>query len=88
MDKKNLQSEIGDIKKMLSEIQKEDRSVKVAFDTLYQELDHYKSEFSLKLEKQLLQDLLTFYDSLLWFQQTIEEQPENINDNIQYLRIQ
>ena len=85
MDKKNLQSEIGDIKKMLSDLQKEDRSVKVAFDTLYQELDHYKSEFSLKLEKQLLQDLLTFYDSLLWFQQTINEQPENINDNVQYL---
>ena len=85
MDKKNLQSEIGDIKKMISDLQKQDRSVKVAFDTLYQELDHYKSEFSLKLEKQLLQDLLTFYDSLLWFQQTINNQPENINDNIQYL---
>ena len=85
MEDNNIKSDIDEIKKTLAAIQKEDRSVKVAFDTLYQELDHYKSEFSLKLEKQLLQDLLTFYDSLLWFQQTISDQPENIDDNLKYL---
>ena len=59
-----------------------------AFDALYEELRQYKDDFVFQSEKPLLLDLLLFYDSLNWFQQSLVKQemsPEVIADSFQYL---
>lgn len=59
-----------------------------SFDTLYEELKQYKEDFIFQMEKPLLLDLLLFYDSLNWFQQSIikgEMSPDVIADSFQYL---
>ncbi len=59
-----------------------------AFDALYKELRQYKEDFIFQAEKPLLLDLLLFYDSLNWFQQSIikgEMSTEVISDSFQYL---
>ena len=59
-----------------------------AFDALYEELRQYKDDFIFQMEKPLLLDLLLFYDSLNWFQQSLVKQemsPDVIADSFQYL---
>jgi molecular chaperone GrpE (heat shock protein) len=59
-----------------------------AFDQLYEELRQYKEDFVFQQEKPFLLDLLLFYDSLNWFQQSIERKemsPDVITDSFQYL---
>jgi molecular chaperone GrpE (heat shock protein) len=59
-----------------------------AFDQLYEELRQYKEDFLFQAEKPLLLDLLLFYDSLNWFQETLIKQemsPDVIADSFQYL---
>lgn len=59
-----------------------------AFDALYEEMRQYKEDFIFQMEKPLLLDLLLFYDSLNWFQQSLVKQemsPEVIADSFQYL---
>ena len=59
-----------------------------AFDKLYDELKQYKNDFVFQAEKPLLLDLLLFYDSLNWFQESLVKQemsPDVIADSFQYL---
>ena len=59
-----------------------------AFDQLYDELRQYKEDFIYQAEKPFLLDLLLFYDSLQWFQQSLQKKdmsPEVISDSFQYL---
>lgn len=59
-----------------------------AFDQLYEELRQYKEDFVFQQEKPFLLDLLLFYDSLNWFQQSLERKemsPDVITDSFQYL---
>lgn len=59
-----------------------------AFDQLYEELRQYKEDFVFQAEKPLLLDLLLFYDSLNWFQDSLvknEMSPDVLADSFQYL---
>ncbi len=59
-----------------------------AFDALYEELKQYKEDFIFQNEKALLLDLLLFYDSLNWFQNSLikkEMSREVVADSFQYL---
>jgi molecular chaperone GrpE (heat shock protein) len=59
-----------------------------AFDQLYEELRQYKEDFVFQAEKPLLLDLLLFYDSLNWFQDSLvknEMSPDVLSDSFQYL---
>src|SRR5690606_32226803 len=59
-----------------------------AFDHLYEELRQYKEDFLYQAERPLLLDLLLFYDSLNWFQESLVKQemsPDVIADSFQYL---
>jgi molecular chaperone GrpE (heat shock protein) len=59
-----------------------------AFDQLYEELRQYKEDFLFQSEKPFLLDLLLFYDSLNWFQQSLQRQemsPDVVADSFQYL---
>jgi molecular chaperone GrpE (heat shock protein) len=59
-----------------------------AFDQLYEELRQYKDDFIFQTEKPFLLDLLLFYDSLNWFQQSLQKQemsPDVVADSFQYL---
>ena len=59
-----------------------------AFDQLYEELRQYKDDFLFQAERPLLLDLLLFYDSLNWFQESLikgEMSPDVIADSFQYL---
>ena len=63
----------------------EESATKKAFSTLYKELEQYKAEFVFKMEKDLLLDLLSFFDSLMWFQTVVATNPENTDENLKYL---
>ena len=80
-----LKDELDAIRDTLERMKKEDGALKKAFDTLYLELEQYKSEFVFSFEKQLLLDLLTFYDSMIWFRETLKDAPENTDENLDYL---
>ena len=59
-----------------------------AFDQLYEELKSYKNDWQYQAEKPLLLDLLLFYDSLNWFQESLvkkEMSRDVIADSFQYL---
>lgn len=60
----------------------------VAFRAMHDELQQYKDDFMLQVEKPLLLDLLLFYDSLNWFQESLVKQdmsPDVLEENFQYL---
>lgn len=66
----------------------QDSTQQRAFDTLYDELKQYKEDFLFQAEKPLLLDMLLFFDSLHWFQQSLQEKdmsPEVVSDSFQYL---
>lgn len=77
--------ELQQIKGNLEHFLREDSSTKRAFDTLYQELQQYKSDFLFQFEKSFLIDLLSFYDSLVWYQNMLESDSDNSKESFSYL---
>lgn len=85
---RRLVHEMGEMRKMVSDRLNNDRVREKAFDQLYEELRQYKDDFRFQAEKPLLLDLLLFYDSLNWFQESLIKQemsPDVIADSFQYL---
>lgn len=83
-----LSQEVATLRDLLEQSARRDDIQKKAFDALYEELRQYKEDFIFQMEKPLLLDLLLFYDSLNWFQQSLLKQemsPEVIADSFQYL---
>ena len=83
-----LGDEVGSLREFVDQQGKRDEVQQRAFDALYEELRQYKEDFIYQQEKPLLLDLLLFYDSLNWFQQSLVKQemsPEVIADSFQYL---
>lgn len=83
-----LAEEVGSLRDTLEQVARRDEIQKQAFDALYEELRQYKEDFVFQAEKPLLLDLLLFYDSLNWFQQSLLKQemgPDVIADSFQYL---
>jgi len=80
--------QLDGIRQALSERSALEQTQQQAFDSLYEELRQYKEDFIFQAEKPLLLDLLLFYDSLNWFQRSLQEEemsPEVIADSFQYL---
>ncbi len=88
-DNDQLAAELGEMRKLMADISAAEKSREdKAFDQLYEELRQYKEDFLFQAEKPLLLDLLLFYDSLNWFQETLVKQemsPDVIADSFQYL---
>ena len=84
-----LRDEIGALSTLVNErLNTEDPVKKQAFDQLYEELKAYKGDWQYQAEKPLLLDLLLFYDSLNWFQESLVKQEMSrdvIADTFQYL---
>ena len=84
----DIKDSIEGIRQHLEEQNEREDLQKKAFDQLYEELRQYKEDFVFQNEKPLLLDLLLFYDSLNWFQQSLvkkEMSPYVIADSFQYL---
>ncbi len=85
---RRLAQEIGEMRKMVNDRLNNDTVREKAFDQLYEELRQYKEDFLFQAEKPLLLDLLLFYDSMNWFQESLIKQemsPDVIADSFQYL---
>lgn len=85
---RRLAHELAETRKMVNERLANDKVREKAFDQLYDELKQYKEDFLFQAEKPLLLDLLLFYDSLNWFQESLVKQemsPDVIADSFQYL---
>lgn len=83
-----LAEEVSSLRDALAQLAQREEVQKKAFDALYDELRQYKEDFIFQAEKPLLLDLLLFYDSLSWFQQSLLKQemgPDVITDSFQYL---
>ena len=84
-----LAAELAEMRQVIADISAAEKSREdKAFDQLYEELRQYKEDFLFQAEKPLLLDLLLFYDSLNWFQETLVKQemsPDVIADSFQYL---
>lgn len=83
-----LAEQVSDLREFVQQQGRRDEIQQRAFDALYEELRQYKDDFIFQMEKPLLLDLLLFYDSLNWFQQSLVKQemsPEVIADSFQYL---
>jgi molecular chaperone GrpE (heat shock protein) len=77
-----------EVERLRAALEQQNETSRRSFDALYEELRQYKEDFIFQSEKPLLLDLLLFYDSLNWFQQSIikgEMSPEVIADSFQYL---
>jgi molecular chaperone GrpE (heat shock protein) len=84
----NSEAVTGELARLRAAIEQQNDVQRKSFDTLYEELKQYKDDFVFHSEKPLLLDLLLFYDSLNWFQQSIvkgEMSPEVTSDSFQYL---
>ena len=80
--------ELRALRKDLFEQRAKSDAKDVAFRTMHDELQQYKDDFMLQVEKPLLLDLLLFYDSLNWFQESLVKQdmsPDVLEENFQYL---
>lgn len=85
---RRLNLEMTELRKLLDERLSNDQVREKAFDQLYEELRQYKEDFLYQAERPLLLDLLLFYDSLNWFQESLVKQemsPDVIADSFQYL---
>lgn len=83
-----LAEELAEVRKTVADTIANDKVKERAFDQLYAELKQYKDDFLFKAEKPLLLDLLLFYDSLNWFQESLVKQemsPDVIADSFQFL---
>lgn len=84
----DLAAELTSLRELVEQNARREEIQRKAFDTLYEELRQYKEDFVFQMEKPLLLDLLLFYDSLNWFQQSLLKQemsPDVIADSFQYL---
>jgi molecular chaperone GrpE (heat shock protein) len=87
-DAEPLLAELRSLRAAMEDQSGQESSQQRAFDQLYEELKQYKEDFIFQSEKPLLLDLLLFYDSLNWFQQSLVKKdlaPETIADSFQYL---
>ncbi len=87
-DLKQVGQEMAEMRQMVQDRLSNDKVREKAFDQLYEELRQYKDDFLFQAEKPLLLDLLLFYDSLNWFQESLIKQemsPDVIADSFQYL---
>lgn len=87
-DNAQLTAQIEALQKMVAERGVNDQVREKAFDQLYEELKQYKEDFVFQAEKPLILDLLLFYDSLIWFHESLVKQemsPDVIADSFQYL---
>jgi molecular chaperone GrpE (heat shock protein) len=87
-DLASIATNVGDIQRMVADRLQTDQAKEKAFDQLYEELRQYKDDFLFQAEKPLLLDLLLFFDSLNWFQESMVKQemsPDVIADSFQYL---
>jgi molecular chaperone GrpE (heat shock protein) len=88
-DFQKLSAEVAELKRLLAEERSQnDKLREKAFDQLYEELKQYKEDFLFQAEKPLLLDLLLFYDSMNWFQESLvkkEMSADVIADSYQYL---
>ena len=83
-----IQDRLDELTRLFKERIERDEVQQRAFDQLYEELRQYKEDFLFQTEKPFLLDLLLFYDSLNWFQQSLVKQemsPDVIADSFQYL---
>lgn len=88
MAKTDAETQLAELKALFQERLTADAAKDKAFDKLYEELRQYKDDFLFQAEKPLLLDLLLFYDSLNWFQESLIKQemsPDVIADSFQYL---
>jgi molecular chaperone GrpE (heat shock protein) len=86
--KNDAETQLAELKALFQERLTADATKDKAFDKLYEELRQYKDDFLFQAEKPLLLDLLLFYDSLNWFQESLIKQemsPDVIADSFQYL---
>ena len=74
MSTDDLQLELQKISSMLQAMNDEEKAHKEAFGNLYKQLESYKSDFAQKLKTRLLREMLTYFDSLIWYQGMITEQ--------------
>jgi molecular chaperone GrpE (heat shock protein) len=83
-----LLQDVATLREFVEQQGRRDEIQQRAFDQLYSELKQYKEDFVYQAEKPLLLDLLLFYDSLRWFQDSLLKQqinPEVVADSFQYL---
>lgn len=81
-------TELRELRSELREQRAKSDSKDTAFRAMHEELQQYKDDFMLQVEKPLLLDLLLFYDSLNWFQESLVKQdmsPDVLEENFQYL---
>lgn len=87
-NKRTVEERIDELSELFRERLRTDSVQQKAFDQLYEELRQYKEDFLFQAEKPFLLDLLLFYDSLNWFQQSLQKQemsPEVVGESFQYL---
>ncbi len=83
-----LAEDVETLKEFVQQQGRRDETQQRAFDQLYAELRQYKDDFVFQAEKPLLLDLLLFYDSLTWFQESLVSQEMSadvVSDSFQYL---
>jgi molecular chaperone GrpE (heat shock protein) len=88
VDAAPLLAELKGLREAMEQQNEQETSQQRAFDQLYEELKQYKEDFIYQMEKPLLLDLLLFYDSMNWFQQSLVKKdlsPDVIADSFQYL---
>ena len=75
--------ELTRIRSTLERLEQQESASKDAFNTLYGEMEDYKKRAIFDLEKHILNDLLIFFDSLVWSVQnsTDQENSQNIYDD-------
>ncbi len=84
----NISERLQALHDLITDRVRQDDIQQKAFDQLYEELRQYKDDFVFQQEKPFLLDLLLFYDSLNWFQQSLarkETSADVISDSFQYL---
>ncbi len=84
----DISESVSAVRELIEEQGSQQSAQQQAFDALYEELRQYKDDFIFQAEKPLLLDLLLFYDSLTWFQQSLVKQemsPDVVADSFQYL---
>jgi len=82
-----LKTDVGSIRQLVEQRLTDDDVRQKAFDQLYEELKAYKEDWQFQAEKPLLLDLLLFYDSLNWFQESLVKQEMSsdvVADRFQY----
>ncbi len=85
---RKLGQEVAELRAMLADRHGHDQAREKAFEALYEELNQYKEDFVFQAEKPLILDMLLFYDSMRWFQQSLvspETTPDVLSDSFQYM---